>query len=55
MTDGQVGLEWAHLAAKLAARSPEVAEQWRAVEHPDPHPSFHVVPGPVASWERANH
>ncbi|KXO89850.1 hypothetical protein AXK56_06750 [Tsukamurella pulmonis] len=53
VTDGQLDLEWAHLAAKLAARNPEVAERWREVVTPDPHPSFQRVPGPVASWERA--
>lgn len=54
VTTGQLELEWAHLMAKLAARSPEVAERWRTVEQPDPHPSFHPVPGAVESWERAS-
>ncbi|MGX9294055.1 pyrimidine dimer DNA glycosylase/endonuclease V [Tsukamurella paurometabola] len=53
VTAGQLDLEWAHLRAKLEARSPDVAERWRTIERPDPHGSFRTVPGPVASWERA--
>lgn len=52
VTDGQLALEWAHLGARLAVRSPEVAERWRETT-PMPHPLFHVVSGPVESWERA--
>lgn len=52
VTDGQLALEWAHLLAKLAARSPEDWERWRSAT-PAPHPLFVVVPGPVAPWERA--
>ncbi|MFC8734149.1 pyrimidine dimer DNA glycosylase/endonuclease V [Luteimicrobium sp. NPDC057192] len=54
VTDGQLAHEWAHLRAKLDARSPEVAARWADVVAPDPHPSFVVVPGPVASWERVS-
>ena len=52
VTDGQLAHEWAHLRAKLDARSPEAAARWTDVVGPDPHPSFVVVPGPVAPWER---
>ncbi len=52
VTDGQLALEWRHLGAKLAQRSPRDAERWRTAQ-PTPHPLFTVVPGPVASWERA--
>ena len=52
VNDGQLALEWAHLGAKLQARSPADAERWRDAE-PTPHPMFHVVPGGVAAWERA--
>lgn len=55
VTSGQLALEWAHLRAKLAARSPDVAAKWRDVVHPDPHPLFRSVPGPIAEWERAGH
>lgn len=52
VTSGQLDLEWEHLGAKLRVRSPQDAERWSASE-PAPHPLFHVVPGAVASWERA--
>jgi hypothetical protein len=52
VTEGQLELEWRHLGAKLDARSPGDAARWRAAA-PAPHPLFTVVPGPVASWERA--
>ncbi len=52
VTNGQLALEWAHLGAKLQARSPADAERWRTAE-PAPHPLFRLVPGDVAAWERA--
>lgn len=51
VTDGQLAYEWAHLRAKLEARSPETAARLRDAS-PEPHPLFVVVPGPVAEWER---
>lgn len=51
VTEGQLEHEWAHLRAKLAARSPDVLARWGDVVVPDPHPLFVVVPGPVADWE----
>ena len=51
VADGQLALEWSHLLAKLAGRSPVVAARWSGVVRPDPHPCFIVVPGPVAPWE----
>jgi len=54
VTDGQVALEWRHLCAKLDARSPDVRERWATVTVPAVHPSFVVVAGPVADWERAD-
>lgn len=53
VTDGQLAFEWGHLMAKLQRRSPELWEAWRQTGLPEAHPSFHVVPGPVAGWERA--
>lgn len=52
VTDGQLAHERAHLLAKLDARAPEAAARLRAAAL-RPHPSFVVVPGPVAAWERA--
>ena len=51
VTAGQLALERAHLAAKLASRDPE--RLGALDEDPEPHPMFRAVPGPVASWERA--
>jgi hypothetical protein len=51
VTAGQLGFEWAHLGAKLAARSPDDAQRWR-ISTPTPHPLFEVVPGGIESWER---
>lgn len=52
VAEGQLALEWAHLLAKLAARSPDWhAEQ--AQRSPTPHPLFQVMPGGPEPWERA--
>lgn len=50
---GQMAIEWEHLLAKLAGRSPKLHERWRAETEPAAHPLFRVGPGPVAPWERA--
>lgn len=50
---GQVQHEWAHLLAKLAARSPVCFERWCHLEHPTCHPLFRSRSGGVAAWERA--
>lgn len=52
VTEGQLAYEWAHLTAKLAVRSPQVAAAVADVVAPDPHPLFTRVPGPVEAWER---
>lgn len=54
VTTGQLDLEWQHLLNKLAVRSPEHRDQLDLTEPPAPHPLFVVVPGDVASWERAS-
>lgn len=53
VTTGQLELEWAHLLRKLALRKPAWHERWSATPMPDCHPLFHLVPGPVADWEKA--
>lgn len=53
VTTGQLAAEWSHLRAKLTVRNPDVLALWATVTVPDPHPLFHVLEGPVASWERA--
>ena len=52
VTTGQLDHEWIHLSAKLAARSPDLLTLWEGVSRPEPHPLFHVLDGPIASWER---
>lgn len=54
VTTGQLEHEWAHLLRKLAARDPALHARWAGTGHPDPHPLFREVPGPVAPWERAS-
>lgn len=51
--DGQLALEWEHLLAKLEQRDPVRWQRVRRLAAPEPHPLFTVVPGAVASWERA--
>jgi hypothetical protein len=49
---GQLEHEWSHLMRKLEARNPELHARWRDLQRPRAHPSFRVVAGPVADWER---
>jgi hypothetical protein len=50
-TRGQLDYEWAHLKAKLQTRAPSWLAKLEYVSHPDPHPLFYIVPGPVSEWE----
>lgn len=52
VTEGQLLHEWRHLLRKLEARSPALLAAHAAVERPDAHPIFEVVPGEVEPWER---
>jgi hypothetical protein len=54
VTRGQIDHEWAHLMRKLETRSPDLHAHWCALQRPRAHPSFRVVPGGVADWERAS-
>lgn len=51
VTTGQLDYEWQHLMAKLSARSPDVWQRWHDGV-PAPHPSFTLLEGPIAGWER---
>ena len=51
-SDGQVAYEWAHLLAKLRARSPAHRRRWRDIAQPEAHPLFRIRRGPVEPWER---
>jgi hypothetical protein len=53
-TEEQLLFEWAHLKAKLRARSPQAYSLVRRVAILDPHPLFRIVLGPIAAWERAS-
>lgn len=52
VTSGQLAREWEHLGLKLLGRSPDDAQRWEA-QQARPHPLFVVVPGGIATWERA--
>lgn len=53
VTSGQMEYEWAHLMAKLKARAPDLYQQHRKIEVPEPHPMFEVRTGKIESWERS--
>ncbi|MFA5181233.1 MAG: pyrimidine dimer DNA glycosylase/endonuclease V [Syntrophales bacterium] len=48
---GQLEYEWGHLKAKLRVRAPAWFAKQELCSHPEPHPLFHIVPGPMAEWE----
>jgi Pyrimidine dimer DNA glycosylase len=51
-TQGQLAYEWRHLLRKLRVRSPTWHARWRTLSHPEPHPLFNIVRGPIEPWER---
>jgi hypothetical protein len=51
-TSGQLLYEWSHLKAKLRARAPQLASQFRSLKKPEPHPLFRIVAGKVREWEK---
>ena len=54
VTEGQLRYEVSHLAGKLARRDAEKLRSLSGVDVPRPHPSFVMVPGPVALWEKGS-
>ena len=50
-THDQMDYEWAHLRAKLQARSPAVFGNIAHITQPQAHPLFVLVEGGIASWE----
>lgn len=52
VTNDQLAYEWRHLLVKLQQRSPHVWERWQSLALPEPHPSFIVIEGPIAEWEK---
>jgi hypothetical protein len=55
VTDGQIDHEWRHLRVKVERRNPHLLAQLDATAPVRPHPSFHVVAGPVEEWEVREH
>lgn len=53
VSEGQIQFEWQHLMAKLRGRDPARHDRLTEIVAPDPHPSFRLVPGPIADWERS--
>ncbi|WP_419786268.1 pyrimidine dimer DNA glycosylase/endonuclease V [Pseudodesulfovibrio sp.] len=51
-TEGQLDYEWAHLLRKLETRAPDLFQQFKDIERPEPHPLFSLVPGAVRDWEK---
>jgi hypothetical protein len=54
-TDGQIALEWKHLAAKLKERGTTAPASQKRAKRPKriaAHPLFRVKKGGVESWER---
>lgn len=51
VTRGHLDYEWAHLIAKLQVRAPLWLAGLEPLSCPEPHPLFHIIPGPVAEWE----
>lgn len=52
VTRGQLEHEWEHLMTKLATRDPERRTALARLRRRKPHPSFRVVAGGVARWEK---
>ena len=51
---GQLAYEWQHLLTKLELRAPTLFVKYQAVISPEAHPSFSIVPGSIAAWERGS-
>jgi len=51
-TSGQLHYEWEHLQAKLRTRAPKLAQDFRDIISPEPHPLFRIIPGDVRDWEK---
>jgi hypothetical protein len=55
VAQGQLAYEWEHLKGKLRVRAPLWLAEQVFFAPPEPHPLFHIVPGPVATWEAGRH
>ena len=52
VTRGQMRFEWEHLEKKLRRRDPKRLKALITQKRIQPHPSFRMVPGGVAAWEK---
>lgn len=52
VTQGQLSYEFSHLLQKLQVRDPGRYHQLKSIKTPQAHPSFEIVPGKIASWEK---
>lgn len=52
VTRGQLDYEWKWLQGKLKVRDPQRLRTLQALVRPAAHPSFRVVAGPIADWEK---
>lgn len=52
VTDGQLRFEWEHFRAKARERNPEWFAAIAKIAKPLAHPTFTIVRGGVAGWER---
>ncbi|MFO8037673.1 MAG: pyrimidine dimer DNA glycosylase/endonuclease V [Anaerolineales bacterium] len=52
VTQGQLSYEFSHLLHKLQTRDRERYQQLKSIETPQAHPSFAVIPGKIAPWEK---
>jgi hypothetical protein len=50
-TNGQLLYEWRHLRTKLQLRAPTKYQEIAAIQEPQAHPLFTIIPGPVEAWE----
>jgi hypothetical protein len=52
VTRGQLKYEWLHLKRKLRSRNRTHYLLYRSIKSPSVHPSFRLIGGRVAMWER---
>ena len=49
---GQLLYEWQHLKEKLSRRDPERYAWIVTIDHPELHPLFTLIEGPIEAWEK---
>jgi hypothetical protein len=46
--------EWEHLMSKLRRRNPQWYTSINDLQRPRPHPSFAMISGAIAKWEKGD-